>query len=55
MKNLKVLFEKEDANFWQDTSVREPKGKRPKKLRSGKITQRMGLKKRNHRLRSAWE
>ena len=55
MKNLKLLFEREDANFWQETSVREPKGKRPKKSRSEKITHRMGLEKRNHRLRSTWE
>lgn len=55
MKNLKVLFEKEDANFWQEISVREPKGKRSRRLRNGKIIHRMGLEKRNHRLRSTWE
>jgi len=55
MKNLKVLFEKEDTNFWQDTSVREPKGKRYRKFRNGEITHPMGSERRNHRLRSTGE
>jgi len=55
MKNLKSLFEKEDANIWKETAVWEPRGKRHKKFPKGSIGHRMRSDKRNHKFRMTWE
>jgi hypothetical protein len=55
MKNLKLIFEKEDEGAWQGIMVREPKERRYKRFRRGEVNHRGSLNKRKLRFRSNWE
>lgn len=55
MKNLKQIFEKENDGAWQGIMANEPKERRYKRLRRGKVSHRGSLNKRKLRVRSNWE